>query len=112
MTTLAEAAELLVLASAYDSRKPDHARARAWHDALADLDPDDCATAVRAHYRNSTDFVMPAHIRQLVRQYANERAERGHSWRQLQPAPDECVPCPPEIKAQVLQFAKRRELPA
>jgi hypothetical protein len=110
MTTTADAARLLALASAYDGRKPDDARIHAWADALNDLDPNLCADAIRRHYRHSIDFVMPAHIRQLVRQLRDERADRG-AWKALQPAPENCVPMPPEIKAQIIEIANRRKLP-
>lgn len=111
--TLAEAGQLLALAAAYDSRKPDRARLVAWHDALTGLDPDDCAQAVRSHYRTSTEFVMPGHIRRLVIAAANDRAARSHSWRELQPSAAECIPrMPDEHRALVLQFAARRALPA
>lgn len=110
--TPANAAKLLALAAAFDNRTFDETTARAWADALSGLDPDDCATALRQHYRTSDRFVMPAHIRTLVRQLANERTERGHGWRELQPAPEQCVPKPAWFDDALAEFSRRRELPA
>jgi hypothetical protein len=112
--TVAEAARLLALAAAFDNRKPDTSGAAptAWADALDDLDVDDCATAVRRHYRASTDFAMPAHVRRIVRDIRDERArEQQASWRALQPAPEECV-SQAQIRATILEFSRKRALPA
>lgn len=109
--TPADAAKLLTLVHAYDGRKPDQARAHAWADALTDLNPDDCAQAVRRYFRTNHDWIMPAHIRRIVRDIRDEQARDTHAWRQLQPAPDQCVPMPPAVKAQILEFAQRRTLP-
>jgi hypothetical protein len=111
--TIAEAARLLALAAAFDNRKPDTSGAAptAWADALDDLNADDCATAIRRHYRASTEFVMPAHVRRIVHDIHDERArERQASWRALQPSPDECV-SREQIRATIEQFAQRRALP-
>jgi hypothetical protein len=110
-----QAAELLVLASAYDSRKPDRARVLAWHDALKDLESADCAEAVKNYYRNSREFIMPSDIREGVRAIHRERQraefEARPHWRELQPSPPECVPMPDYVKQAWAEFMAARALP-
>src|SRR5215472_13633352 len=76
--TPADAAELLALAAAFDRRTIAEEDAVAWADALYDLEREDCAAAVRLHYRESTVFIMPAHVRQRVSYLRNARADRAH----------------------------------
>jgi hypothetical protein len=80
-----DTADLLGLAAFYDNRTVDASVIAAWHDALGDLDRDDAITAVRAHYSESTDWLMPAHVRTRVRKI---RADRAVSLDQVQPPPD------------------------
>lgn len=49
-----------------------------WHDTIGDLDYDDAVEAVRMHRKDSTAYLMPAHVRENVRviQRRRERAER------------------------------------
>ena len=75
--TPAEAADLLSLAATFDSRKPDVARAHAWADALEGLTIDDCARAIRMHYRESEDFIMPAHVIRRARTYMIDRRDQA-----------------------------------
>lgn len=76
---LEAAARILARAAAYDRRTIGAADVRAWHDALADLDEAACHLAVIAHYRDQTDWLMPAHIRRHVEAEARVEAERRHS---------------------------------
>lgn len=82
--TPAEAAELLTMCSAYDNRRVDEAGALAWQDALSDLPAADCQRAVRDHYRESSDRVMPADVRRRVRRI---RADRIDATPTEQPPP-------------------------
>lgn len=59
--------DLLTLAAAYDRRKPDNAAATAWLLAVGDLRLDDAKLAVVAHYRDSSEWLMPAHVRAYVK---------------------------------------------
>jgi hypothetical protein len=68
-----DAARLLALAAAFDRRTVGEEDAVAWADVLADLDAEDCARAVREHYRDQTAWIMPAHVRAAVKRYRNER---------------------------------------
>jgi hypothetical protein len=77
--TPADAAELLALAAAFDRRKIGKADAIAWADALADLGQADCAEAIRAHFRDSTDYLMPAHVRRGVKALRADRIRAASS---------------------------------
>ena len=57
-----EAFQLLTLASARDGRTVDAAVAAVWADDLAEVTLTDAVTAARDHYRESTAWLMPAHI--------------------------------------------------
>lgn len=74
-----DAAELLTLAAAFDRRTIGKADAIAWADALTGLDPNDCAEAIRAHFRDSTDYLMPAHVRRGVRKIRADRVRAADS---------------------------------
>lgn len=65
--TPAEAQVLLSMAAAYDNRKPDPDAAKAWAAALDDLRFEDCREALLAHYRDSTEWLMPAMVRRSVK---------------------------------------------
>ena len=78
-----EIALLLGLAAARDNRRVDEVMVAAWHEDLADLDFADAREALRRHYRESTERVMPAHIRQLVRAIRRERRGAPHEIRAL-----------------------------
>lgn len=70
---LAEVALVLAKAAAYDRRTVGEADARAWHEVLADVELVDALQAVAAHYRDSTDWLMPAHLRRLAAQCRDRR---------------------------------------
>lgn len=57
-----DAVKLLAIASAFDNRKPNEAQAIAWAEVLTGLDPRDCVEAIKAHYKESKEYLMPAHI--------------------------------------------------
>lgn len=69
----AEAARLLSMASAYDRRTIGEADALAWADALHDVDYSDAAQAVREHYRDSREWLMPADVRNRVKAIRDDR---------------------------------------
>ena len=77
--TPADAARLLALAAAFDRRTVGEYDAVAWADALAGLTPDECAEAIRDHYRHSTIWLMPAHIRAHADRVRRDEAERQHA---------------------------------
>lgn len=80
---------LLAFAGTYDYRKTGDADVEAWHLAVGDLDFEDAKAAVVAHYRSTTDRMMPAHVRQGVRVIRDERKRvEKHANREL-PSPFE-----------------------
>jgi hypothetical protein len=73
--TPAEGATLLGVAAAFDNRKPDADAATAWAMALDGLRFVDCRDAIVAHYRNETEWIMPAMIRAAVRRIRSKRID-------------------------------------
>lgn len=67
--------DLLSLIAARDSRSIGKADVMAWHSDAGDLDFDDACAAVSMHYRQSTDWIMPKHIRDLVKKIRGDRLE-------------------------------------
>jgi hypothetical protein len=80
----AEAGGVLAKAAAFDRRRVGDAEILAWHEALADLELGDCLDAVTAHYRESPDWLTPAHVRKHAVRLRNDRyEERQRQARQL-----------------------------
>lgn len=71
-----EIIDLLTIAAAYDRRTVGEADITAFHLALGNLPFEDAQQAVVAHYTNSPEWLMPAHIRALVRQARERRITR------------------------------------
>lgn len=71
-----DAARILAVAAAFDRRTVGETDAQAWADALDELDPRLCAAAVRQHYRHSTDWVMPAHVRTIIADHRKANRDR------------------------------------
>jgi hypothetical protein len=62
-----DAARLLARAAAYDKRTASQVEAQAWAEAIPDhYELEDCIDALVRHFRTSTDYLMPAHIVDLV----------------------------------------------
>ncbi len=57
-----QTAQLLALIKVGDNRTVDRTTIAAWHDLVQDLPIDDALEAVRVHRRESTDYLMPAHV--------------------------------------------------
>lgn len=77
----AEIAQLLGLAAARDRRTVGTADVAAWFEDLGDLDFVDARTAISRHFRETTDWLMPAHIRRHVAAIVRDRkrAQREHA---------------------------------
>lgn len=73
--TLGETIDLLTAAAAFDRRTVGEADAAAWHAAVGDLRFEDCQQAVIAHYRETSDWLMPAHVRQRVLEIRHRRLQ-------------------------------------
>lgn len=70
-------AKLLGIAAAFDQRTSGTADDEAWLAAIGDLNFEDAREALIGHYRDSTERVMPAHIRQRVTLIRNDRYSRA-----------------------------------
>ncbi|GAA0528579.1 hypothetical protein GCM10010172_06460 [Paractinoplanes ferrugineus] len=84
-----DTAKLLAAAAMFDYRKADRDDILMWHSVIGDLAYDDAIEAVRRHYAESTERMMPAHIRAGVRAIRNERAEKTPSEARALPSPFE-----------------------
>ncbi|NKR32223.1 hypothetical protein GS504_15940 [Rhodococcus hoagii] len=62
--------ELLQVVASYDNRNPDRYMIASWLDAsqMARWQSDDAFSAVRQHFANSTDWIMPGHVTAIIRQ--------------------------------------------
>lgn len=85
--TVAEAAALLTIAATIDNRSINEATARAWHATLADLDFEDAREAVFEHYRRSDKYLMPAHVRDLVKVIHERRTVEAARERAIEAKP-------------------------
>lgn len=83
-----EAATLLSLCSAYDRRTIGEADAFAWADALDDIRFNDAKDAVKAHYRESREWLMPCDVRAGVKKIREARIIAAESAGQLPMPPD------------------------
>jgi hypothetical protein len=70
---LKETNTVLALVQAFDRRTVGEVDVRAWHSVLGDLEVADVMEAVRRHYADSSDWMMPAHVRRGVAEIVAER---------------------------------------
>lgn len=82
--------DLLTSAAAFDRRTAGKVDKEAWLAALGDLRFEDCQAAVIAHYRETTDWLMPSHIRKRVREMRADRVADA----EIPPPPRELVDNP------------------
>ncbi|AYF29295.1 hypothetical protein CSH63_17850 [Micromonospora tulbaghiae] len=68
-----QVAAILALAAARDRRTVGEVDVRAWHEDIGDLDFDDARQAISAHFRQSTEYLMPVHVRRLATEIRRER---------------------------------------
>lgn len=68
-----ETGKILALAASFDRRKTGEAEIIAWHAAIGDLPFEDSRAAVVSHYTETTDWLMPAHVRQRVKEARRQR---------------------------------------
>jgi hypothetical protein len=85
MVTAPEAAALLALASSFDNRTQNSAATRAWAEALSDVDFQDAQTAIVEHYKTESRWIMPADVRNGVRNIQRERAAAAPDVYELEP---------------------------
>lgn len=98
-----EVVDLLTLAASFDRRKVGDADADAWFMAVGDLPFEDAKVAVVKHYRDSGDWLMPVHVRRLVKQIREERINAT-----ALPAPDyEAADKPAVYKSKMQEILRR-----
>lgn len=61
-----EIAQLLAMAATVDSRNVGTEHVEGWHNVLSGVDYQPAVEAMWAHFRDSTDWLLPAHIKQRV----------------------------------------------
>lgn len=102
--TEAEVRQLLAVAMSYDNRKPGQANVAAWKEVAdrARWNFDEALDALHQHYAESTDFLMPGHITQRIRE------------KRRQPPPSNLIEAPPKppadpahIRAVIAELADR-----
>ena len=71
-----ETVDLLTVAAAFDQRTVGEGDAMAWHSVVGDLDFADAQRAVIGHYTDTTDRIMPAHVRRRVKAMRADRVAR------------------------------------
>jgi hypothetical protein len=77
-----EVVDLLTAAAMFDRRTVGRSDAKAWTAVVGDLPFGDALAAVRAHYTESSDWLMPAHVRNRVKIMRRDRLSR-----EIMPAP-------------------------
>lgn len=70
---LPETARLLTMIASFNNRTIGESDVIAWQSVLPDVPLADAEEAVRRHYAESTDWLMPAHVRHIVRDIHTER---------------------------------------
>jgi hypothetical protein len=71
--TFDEAKTLLALAAARDNRKPSEAMASAWSEDLDGVPFNLARQAIGQHFRESTEYLMPVHIRRIATELDREQ---------------------------------------
>lgn len=64
---LSEAGELLALISAYDNRNFNKETTAAWFDLLGPYTLYEAKQAVKKHYAENPDWLMPSHVRSAIK---------------------------------------------
>jgi hypothetical protein len=83
---LIEANRLLTIIQNIDKRIVDEAVVVVWQELLKDLRFADCFIAVTQHFRESTDYLMPAHIVAGARALERERLRAANNRRAIESA--------------------------
>lgn len=83
---LQETGLLLADVARRDRRQPSEAMLAMWHDALRDIAYVDAKAALRLLNRESTDYLMPAHVRQAVKRVHAELARPSLATEQAKAA--------------------------
>lgn len=77
---LYETGHLLAMIQTFDRRTVGETDIVSWQSLLTDVDLADAQEAVRRHFAESTDWLMPAHLRRAVRDIERERDVEARLW--------------------------------
>ena len=97
-----ETGRVLAKCASYDRRKIGDADVIAWFQVLGDLPYDDCIAAVIGHYSDTTDWIMPAHVRRRVRDMRDQRLNAM----EIPEPPRELAGNPPAYRAAIRAAAQ------
>lgn len=100
MKTIIDTGKVLLTIQAFDNRTITEEMTLLWHELLEPYTLQDCIRAVKDHYAESRDWLMPADVISRVKQI---RAERAGAVRGIQlREDDELIPAEPGEKSQVV----------
>lgn len=110
-----EIALLLGACAARDSRTVGESDVEAWYEDLGDLEYAEALAAVSGHYRESTDRIMPAHIRRLCR-IARDKARAGRAVAEIKAGvqrvdPERAAKIKALLESTMAQIAEKRSVP-
>lgn len=110
--TPADMADVLTAAAAYDGRTIGVYDIGAWHAAVGELDREDALNAVVRHYGNTTDRLMPAHLKNEALAIRNERAaQQQHEIRALPSRFEEDPERTARVRRGIAEIARRWSVP-
>lgn len=98
-----ETGKLLATCASFDRRKVGALDVIAWHRVLGEMSLPDCEDAVYAHYGDTTDWIMPAHIRRRVLEIRRMRLQDTP----IPPPAPELLDNPPAYRAALRESARR-----
>lgn len=84
---LEETDRLLTVIQNVDKRRIDDATVLVWHEILGDLPFADCLLAATTHFRESTAYLMPAHIVAGAREVERKRIREERDRLAIEQAP-------------------------
>ena len=97
-----EAGELVALMALYDNRRASDPDVVAWLKVVGDLGYVDCEAAVIAHYQDTRERIMPADVRQRVRDIRDARLNAM----EIPEPPRELASNPPAYRAAIRAAAQ------
>ena len=94
-----EVRELLSGIKMVDNRRVHDGTVEMWRRILSDLELDECKLAVIEHFRSSSSYLEPHHIRQIVKRWREEKALKDNK-EHIYPT-GESVPPPKNLKVMM-----------
>ena len=98
-----EVAKLLTIASSIDNRNVNEVAIEGWYAVLHTLPFEDAVNAVRQHFEDSTEYLLPAHVKagvKRIRQLRNpDNDTTPQAYRELAEGKRESAPKPDNFDA-------------